>query len=85
MGLVASCVLLLFIFHFAISKTIITISPEITVRPISANILFRSDNASGSVLENRNVLRLKKISLPIERSMKFKVTSIDPASAQNAK
>lgn len=42
-GLITSFVLLLFIFHFAISKTIITITPEVTVRPITANIVYRAE------------------------------------------
>lgn len=40
-GLVASLVLLLFIFHFAISKSIVTITPKITVSPVSMNIIYR--------------------------------------------
>lgn len=42
-GLITSFVLLLFIFHFAISKTIITIVPEIMVRPVTANIVYRAE------------------------------------------
>lgn len=84
-GLIASCVLLLFIFHFAISKTIITITPEITVRPVTANILYRQDGATGSVLDTRNTISLRKMELPVETTMKFKVSAIDPASAQTAR
>jgi hypothetical protein len=32
--------LLLFIFHFAVSKTYVYVVPETTVRPVSANIVF---------------------------------------------
>jgi hypothetical protein len=39
-GLIMSVTLLLFIFHFAVSKTIITITPQVAIRPISANIVY---------------------------------------------
>lgn len=84
-GLVASFVLLLFIFHFAISKTTITITPEVTVRPITANIIYRMEGLTGSILDTRNSLKLKKITLPVETEMTFKVNSIDQNSAQNAR
>lgn len=85
-GLIASVALLLFIFHFAISKTIITITPVITVRPTTANITYRSENFTGSVLEAKTrVALLKKMEFTSEVSQKFKVEAIDPASAMNAR
>lgn len=42
-GLILAIALLLFIFHFAISKTIMVITPVITVRPTSANIIYRAE------------------------------------------
>ncbi len=83
-GLILSVVLLLFIFHFAISKTIVTISPQVSVRPVSANIVYRLEGATGSILETKNVLRLKKLEMPVELSQKFSVTSIDAESSRNA-
>lgn len=41
-GLIISVTLLLFIFHFAVSKTSVYITPQITVRPVSANIIYSS-------------------------------------------
>lgn len=84
LGLIASVVLLLFIFHFAISKTTITITPEVTVRPVTANIVYRAEGFTGSILETRSTLKLKKMELPVETEMTFKVTSIDQNSAQNS-
>lgn len=83
-GLITSLVLLLFIFNFAISKSIVTISPQVSVRPVSANILYRLEGMTGSVLEQKNVLRLRKMEIPVEITSKFTVTSIDPASSKNA-
>lgn len=83
--LIVSITLLLFIFHFAVSKTIIQITPDIIVRPVSANIVYKLDDVSGSVLDTRKTVSLKRITLPVESSMKFKVDTIDPNSAMNAR
>ncbi len=85
LGLIVSFVLLLFIFNFAISKTVITIKPQITVQPISANITFRTPEATGSLLETKTPLNMKRIEIPLETTQKFSVTAIDPSSSANAR
>lgn len=45
-GLVLSVALLVFIFHFAVSRTIVTITPEIIVKTVSDNIVYRSESHS---------------------------------------
>lgn len=85
LGLILSFTLLLFIFNFAISKSTILITPEITVKPISANIIYRPKETESSIIDTKNYLELKKIFLPVEFSSKFKVTTVDPSSAKNAK
>ncbi len=82
-GLIVSFTLLLFIFHFAVSKTFIYISPQITVKPISANIIY-SNSSSGSILQSRNVIPLKKITLSVNHSMNFTLDTVDPNSTRNA-
>ena len=82
-GLIMSMTLLLFIFHFAVSKTIITITPQISIRPVSANIIYAE--ATGSVLASKNTLTLKKIQLPVSYNMTFKLETVDPNSTSNAK
>lgn len=82
-GLIMSMTLLLFIFHFAVSKTIITITPQISIRPVSANIIYAE--ATGSVLASKNTLTLKKIQLPVSYNMIFKLETVDPNSTSNAK
>ena len=84
-GLIASIALLGFIFYFAVSKTIVTIVPQITVRPVSANIVYQESNASGSILSNRSILTMKYMSIPVEVKTRFKLESIDPNSAMNAR
>lgn len=83
-GLIVSFTLLAFIFNFAISKTVITITPQVTVQPVSANLVFRTTEATGSLLETKSFLEMKKVELPIETSQKFSVTAVDPASSANA-
>lgn len=82
-GLIMSMTLLLFIFHFAVSKTIITITPQISIRPISTNIVYTE--ATGSLLSSKNTLALRRIRLPVEHSMKFQLETVDPNSTSNAK
>ena len=74
--------LLLFIFHFAVSKTTISIAPQISVRPVSANIIY--SNTSGSVFQGKNVLPLKTVSLPVDLSMDFTLSVVDTNSTSNA-
>jgi hypothetical protein len=75
--------LLLFIFHFAVSKTIITITPQISIRPISTNIVYT--NGTGSLLSSKNTLALQKIRIPVTHTMKFQLETVDPNSTSNAR
>lgn len=45
-GLIVSLTLLLFIFHFAVSKTYVSVLPQISVRPIISNIVFTLQDVS---------------------------------------
>jgi hypothetical protein len=81
-GLIMSLSLLLFIFYFAVSKTYVSVLPQTTVRPVSANMIFSS--ASGSLLESKNTVRMKKVTLFVEERMPFTLDTIDPNSATNA-
>lgn len=79
-GLIMSLSLLLFIFHFAVSKTYVYITPQISVRPISSNITF--SQSTGSVFaQGKNVVRMKSVTIPVEHTMKFALDTIDPNSA----
>ncbi len=78
-GLFVSVTLLLFIFHFAVSKTIVTVSPQITVESVPANIIYKI--MTGSLLEADNVKQMKKLEFPVETTMRFTVKTIDPESA----
>ncbi len=82
-GLIMSMTLLLFIFHFAVSKTIITITPQISIRPISANIIYAQ--STGSLLATRNTIALRKVDIPTTYTMKFQLETVDPNSTTNAR
>ncbi|MBC7498852.1 hypothetical protein H7170_04385 [Candidatus Gracilibacteria bacterium] len=83
-GLIMSMTLLLFIFHFAVSKTIITITPQISIRPISANIVY-IQGLSGSLLTTRNTLPLREVDIPTTYTMRFQLETVDPNSTSNAR
>lgn len=85
-GLLTSMALLLFIFHFAISKTIISISPVVTVKPTTVNITYRSENFTGGFLDESRarIAKLKQLEIPTEVTEKFRVETIDPESVMNA-
>ena len=81
-GLIMSLSLLLFIFYFTVSKTYVYVTPQISVRPISANIVFSQN--TGSLVQSKNTMSMKKLTLPIEHVMKFSLDTIDANSATSA-
>ncbi len=83
-GLIMSVSLLLFIFYFAISKTLVYIEPQMSIRPVSSNIIF-SASTGASILTPKNKIDTRRESISFEHSMKFNVTAIDPNSISNAK
>ncbi|MFZ2256267.1 MAG: hypothetical protein WAW59_00050 [Patescibacteria group bacterium] len=84
-GLVVSITLLLFIFHFAVSKTYVSIAPQITIKPVSANIIYALNATSGSELQSaRNVITQKVMSIPVVHEMQFTLDTIDPNSTASA-
>lgn len=84
-GLIISLTLLLFIFHFAVSKTYVKIVPQITIRPISANIIYALSGTGGSELSQaKNIISQKILSIPVEHTMQFTLDTIDPNSTSNA-
>lgn len=81
-GLIASLSLLSFIFYFAVSKTYITITPELGIKTVSRNILFSQKEMS--VLDGKNYVNVRPISLEIPMEYTFNVTSIDQMSTKNS-
>lgn len=75
--------LLLFIFYFTVSKTYIYVTPQISVKPISANIIFSQN--TGTLLQPKNTIPVRKITLPVVHTMRFTLDTIDPNSATKAR
>lgn len=85
-GLIVSVTLLLFIFHFAVSKTYVKISPQITIRPVSANIVYATSTSTGGseLSQAKNIILQKVLTIPVEHEMHFTLDTIDPNSTNNA-
>lgn len=60
MWLIISALLLLFIFYFAVNKTYITITPEITIKNRAKNFIFK-ENVNDNI-NNENIIKLIPIS-----------------------
>lgn len=74
--------LLTFIFYFAVSKTYVTITPELGIKTISRNIAFTQKETS--VLDGKNTVNVRPVSLEIPMEYTFNVTTIDEMSTKNA-
>ncbi len=85
-GLIVSITLLLFIFHFAVSKTYVSIAPQIQIKPVSSNIIYAlAGGNSGSELQSaRNIITQKIMSIPVTHEMQFTLDTIDPNSTASA-
>lgn len=81
-GLITSLSLLGFIFYFAVSKTYVTITPELGVKTVSRNIVFTQKEAS--VLDSKNTVNVRPVNLEIPMEYTFNVTTIDQMSTKNA-
>jgi len=81
-GLVASLSLLSFIFYFAVSKTYVTITPELGIKTVSRNIVFTQKEAS--VLDSKNTVNVRPVHIEIPMEYTFNVTSIDEMSTKNS-
>jgi hypothetical protein len=81
-GLVTSLSLLSFIFYFAVSKTYVTITPELGVKTVSRNIIFTQKEAS--ILDQKNTVNVRPASLEIPMEYTFNITTIDQMSTKNA-
>lgn len=83
--LVISITLLLFIFRFAVSRTYVAIVPQITVKPISANIIYSRSGAVDSELQvSKNTITQQLMTIPISHDAVFTLDTIDPNSTSNA-
>lgn len=84
LGLFLSSLMLVFIFYFAVNKSYIYITPEITVKTRWKNIIFREKSSDSIMEEEDNVIWVQKISKSINIEEKFQTTWIREDSVNKA-
>lgn len=75
--------LLSFIFYFAVSKTYVTITPELGVKTVSRNIVY-SEQKETSILNSKNTVSVHQVALEVPLDYTFNVTTVDEMSTKNA-
>lgn len=74
--LFVSILLIIFIFYFAVTKTYVSIAPEVEIKTRGKNITFKEVSNEFLVNDN-NVVAMRKISKTINLSSAFWATGID--------
>jgi hypothetical protein len=85
-GLIVSVGLLSFIFYFAVSKTYVYISPELSVRTASRNLYYseRAASTGSSIFSRPEEIVVRAVQSTYSHEYVFRTTAYDQASAQNA-
>ncbi|MDD3120098.1 MAG: hypothetical protein PHF46_01670 [Candidatus Gracilibacteria bacterium] len=81
-GLIMSVTLLVVIFYFAIPKTYVYITPELTIKPVMRNLIY-SENKDESI-NNKSYVDVKKISNETNLNYFFNVSTIDESSTKKS-
>lgn len=81
--LILSFLLLIFIFYFAVNKTYIYITPDITIKTRSENFIFRE--VQKDEILSKNIVWLEKIETTANLSEKFWTSWIDENNLKRAK
>lgn len=82
--LLFSAFVLFLIFYFAVTKTYITITPEITIKTRGKNFIFREmENQEESVREN--LIQLRKVSKVLYLEDTYATTGIDESQVKKSK
>jgi hypothetical protein len=82
--LLISIVLIVFIFYFAVTKTYISIAPEVKIKTRGKNIIFR-EAPEESLTTGNNIVWLRKISKTVNLSSTFWATGIDMKDVEKSK
>ncbi|MDP2090629.1 MAG: hypothetical protein Q8K30_03435 [Candidatus Gracilibacteria bacterium] len=83
LGLIISLLMFIFIFYFAVNKTYIYITPEISIKTKSENFVFRE--ADSLELVNNEVIKLTKISKIVYLTEQFGTTGIKEDNLKRSK
>lgn len=87
LGVALSLFLLLFIFYFTVSRTYVYISPQLTVKTASRNLIFREDlpdMAAIAPADRGNFIPVRPLSFDFSVEQTFPISVFDEASTQNA-
>jgi hypothetical protein len=83
-GLIMSISLLLFIVYFAVSKTTITLDPQVSIRPISTNIIFTTTPGTGGIVGEKNAIQSQILRIPVDANMPFRISTLNLNAVNNA-
>ena len=79
-----SIALLIFVFYFAVNKTYVYIKPEMTVKTVWKNLVFRELKSDSAIPANNEIL-LKRIDKLIYVSQTFGTSWIDESNAKRSR
>lgn len=82
-GLIISSIMLVFVFYFAVNKSYVYITPEITVKTRWKNILF-VESEEDSIMDRDNIIWVQKFSKLVTIQDNFKTTWIKEDSVSRA-
>ncbi len=77
--------MLIFVFYFAVNKTYVEITPEISVKTKAINMSFIEENWDEKIFWNTLVSNVKKIESTISLNYTHKTTAIDYENTSRAK
>jgi len=80
---IISLLLFIFIFYFAINKTTIIITPEITVKKKAKNFIFK-ENIDSSILNNDEIIKIKPLIEKFSLSKTYTTTWIKDSSIKKS-
>lgn len=83
LGLVISLSLLAFIFYFAVSRTYVYITPELSIRTTSRNLVF-TEKQENTILDTKNVVLVKNVEFETGMDYSFNVSTYDTGSVRSA-
>ncbi len=87
-GVGLSVGLLVFIFYFAVSRTYIYITPELSVKTVSRNLLYREEANTGSALAgnatDNNIISVHPFAIDYALDHTFNISTYDTGSTVNA-
>lgn len=83
-GIMISVLLIIFVFYFAVTKTYVSIAPEVKIKTRGKNIIFR-EAPNDALTPWNNIVALRKISKTVSMASISWATGIDMKEIQKSK